>query len=283
MAKIKVIKSGLYTSIQDLGRFGYRRYGVPVSGAMDQASARLANLLVNNPDHEAVIEITLQGPQLLFSDTAIIALTGADLSPSIDNQIVSMNQAILVDANHVLKFGAPKLGCRSYLSIMGGIKSEKALGSQSQYRSITEKSRLENGDVISINALATTSTPTSKVKRDTLLYSDNLLSVMPGPEFDLIDQRTRDLILSSRWSIGPNNRMGYQLLSENIPEHDMEITTSQVVPGTIQLTPSGKLMALMRDAQVTGGYPRILQLEKGSIDKLSQKTDQQQVQFKLVR
>src|SRR5947208_5867674 len=114
---IVVRREGLLTTIQDLGRTGYRKYGVPVGGAMDRLAARVANLLVGNADDAAVCEMTLQGPELLFEDDMLIAVCGGEFSLAIDGQTIPMRRAISVRGNHALGCGTARAGCRAYLAV----------------------------------------------------------------------------------------------------------------------------------------------------------------------
>lgn len=271
MGELILHKAGLYTSVQDMGRHGYRKYGVPLSGAMDQHSARLANLLVNNPEDAPLLEITLQGPEITFSKPTCIAITGADLSARLDESPLLLNAVIQVAAGQRLTFGQPKMGARAYLALAGGLEGQKVLGSHSQYAGITPTAQLKNGDRILYQPLQSRTETYARVATDGDHFTTQRLSVIRGPEFHLLEAPMQQMLLENEWSIGANSRMGYQLSNERFPPHQLQIITSPVVPGTIQLTPSGQLMALMRDAQVTGGYPRVLQLTEVSINQLAQK------------
>ena len=128
---LRVIRPGLQTTIQDLGRFGMQQYGVIVSGAMDSVAYRIANMLVGNPPYEAALEITLSGPQLLFECDAMVALGGADLSPTIEDRPLPAWRPIWIREGSLLDFGAPRRGCRTYLSIAGGFDVPQVMNSRS--------------------------------------------------------------------------------------------------------------------------------------------------------
>jgi len=130
---IRVIRPGLLTTIQDLGRYGFQQFGVIVSGAMDPLALRISNLLVGNEQHEAVLEITLSGPSLLFEHEAHIAITGADLSAAIDGQKVPIWRPIWVREGSRLEFGSPVRGCRAYMSVAGGFDVPPVMRSRSTY------------------------------------------------------------------------------------------------------------------------------------------------------
>ncbi len=280
-AMIEVITTGLFTTIQDAGRYGYRKWGVPISGAMDQQSAQLANQLVNNTENEAVMEITLTAPTLKFNIDAIVAITGAGFSPSVNNQPISMNKSFWISKGSILKLGRPSNGVRAYLSVAGGFSVPQVLGSRSFYPNITKNSQVKKGDFLSINNNSHTKNHISNasVKISEKQFSNYKIQVYKGPEFHLLSKEIKEKILSQPFEISnDSNRMGYRLnTSENI--FATEILTSAVQPGTVQLTPSGQLIVLMRDCQTTGGYARILQLTDKSINILAQKQTGQAIRF----
>jgi biotin-dependent carboxylase-like uncharacterized protein len=281
MGEIIVKKPGLHTSIQDLGRGHWRHFGVPLSGAMDQRSAQLANLLTNNEEDTPVIEITMMGPQLQFTESAIIALTGANLSPNLDGSAIGMNQSVQVKGGQTLSFGKPIQGIRTYLSIKGGFDCPKVLGSYSQYPMVTPSGSLQQGDRLAYKSQTVSGRNHALIHTDPQHFTNKILKASPGPEFDLLENSTQQMLLTSSFLIQGNDRMGYQLKHPDMPPHQMEMVTAPVIPGTVQFTPSGQLIVLMRDAQVTGGYPRVLQLTKESIDQLAQKTNGQSILFQL--
>jgi biotin-dependent carboxylase-like uncharacterized protein len=280
---IEVVSGGLYTSMQDLGRYGYRRYGVPLSGAMDSYSARLANQLIGNFEGEAVMEITHIGPVLRFKNSTEIAITGAGFVPTLNDVEVSLNTRTYVPKDGILKFGLPGYGLRAYLSVLGGFNSEKKLGSYSQYFGITKKETIEKGDSFVLKphkGKPHTATASFKVSKNH--FSSNSIDVFAGPEFRLASKSIQKKILETELTIGSeSNRMAYILKGWN-GVSAQEIITAPVQPGTVQLTPSGQCLVLMRDAQTTGGYARVLQLTESSINSISQKRAGTVLHFKLI-
>jgi biotin-dependent carboxylase-like uncharacterized protein len=268
---VEVIEKGLYTSIQDLGRIGYQKYGVPISGAMDGESAKLSNLISGNEENSAVMEITLQGPKLRFLIPTRISLTGADLSPKINNQNIPLNTSIYIQKGDILAFGKRKFGVRCYLAVAGGFRTESILGSRSFYKGITSNSIIGKGDLLPFNSCFRVGKLQSpKVNFSEINYVGKSIKVSKGPEFEMLHEEQQRQLLTKSFTIGLNNRMAYQL-KELIKNRLNSILSSAVLPGTVQLTPSGKLMILMRDCQTTGGYPRVLQLTESAIDCLAQK------------
>jgi len=278
---ILILSEGLHTSIQDLGRKGYRSYGVPISGTMDKYSAILANKLLNNDEKNPVMEITLVGPKILFEDHSLIVLTGADLSPEINGVPIQMNLVYEVKTSDVLSFGSLKKGVRAYLGVKGGFQTENKLNSYSYYEGITSQEKVHKGDRLRISSydkdLEVTS---SKIKVKSDHFDAKKLEVTKGPEFNRLTKKHRDLLFSRRFKIDSlNNRMGYQLKNKFPPVKNSEIITSVTIPGTIQLTPAGKLIIMMRDCPTTGGYPRILQLNDMAINQLAQKKENDVFKF----
>ncbi len=280
---ILILSEGIHTSIQDLGRKGYRAYGVPISGAMDKYSAILANKLLNNDEKVPVMEITLMGPKILFEDHTLIVLTGADMSPEINGEPIQMNFVYEVKTSDVLSFGALKTGSRTYLGVKGGFQTEEKLNSFSYYDGITSKEKVKKGDRLKIASYdASLQVTSSKIKVKSSHFNENKLTVTKGPEFNRLTKKHRELLFSKEFKIDPhNNRMGYQLKNKFPPIKNAEIITSTTIPGTIQLTPSGKLIIMMRDCPTTGGYPRILQLTDIAINQLAQKKENDLFKFDL--
>ena len=279
---LKVLESGFWTSIQDRGRYDFRGYGVPVSGWMDSYSAEFANIILGNKEGTAVMELTMTGPSLQFDSPTSIAIVGADMQPFINGDPVLHNKVIDIKANDILKFHAAKIGVRCYLGVKGGFKSKTVLGSRSFYKGITKQARIKKGDVIPYQtATKSMSPPLAKLKFKDDYFHQSLLEVFPGPDYDMLSQELKNKLCNTDFEISRlNNRMAYQF--ENLVPNSLEnIITGPVIPGTVQLTPSGKLIALMKDCQTTGGYPRVLQLTQKAMNTLSQKQAGKSVNFRL--
>ena len=279
---IKVLDPGLYTSIQDLGRIGYKAYGVPESGAMDRQSAQLGNRLLSNSEQSAVLEMTMTGPKLQFNCNTYVCLTGACISPHLNDLPVAMDRVFEVKKGDILSFSKLLYGFRGYLSVLGGIQSESVLKSRSMYKGITSQFKLERGYEIQIaDALQGYANKYAGLKIKDSLFTRQKLQVFPGPEFEMLSEAQKNQLLQGEFTISKNNnRMAYQL-NELLPNSLDDIITSMVLPGTVQLTPKGNLIILMRDCQTTGGYPRVLQLSEDAINVLAQKFVGQSIQFNL--
>ncbi len=281
--KILILSAGLQTTIQDLGRKGFRSYGVSISGAMDKFSLILANKLLNNDEGLPVMEITIRGPKIWFEENTSIVVTGANISPKLNEKPIKLNLVYEVKATDVLSFGKLIFGSRAYLGVKGGFKTEKKLNSYSYFKGITSRSVVEKGDRLRIaNYNSELEITSSKVKVNESHFNLNKLEVTKGPEFSRLSKKHREILFSKDFEIDNlNNRMGYQLRNKVFIIEKNEIITSAVIPGTVQLTPSGKLIILMRDCPTTGGYPRILQLTDMAINQLAQKKTGDKMKFDL--
>ena len=279
---VKVLHPGFFSTIQDLGRKKYQHLGVPLSGPMDEHAAKIANAVLGNDDHCAVMEITMLGPKLEFNCNTIIAITGANLSPCLNGNNIKNNLAINITKGDVLFFGKPINGFRAYIAVSEGFQSEIVLHSRSMYQGVTQNYRLQKGDVLDIKPKNYSSRKYAVLKFNVSYLEKQIIEVYRGPEFELLNDAQIDVIFNQTFTISKeNNRMAYQL-NELITNDLNDIITSLVLPGTIQLTPSGKLIVLMRDCQTTGGYPRILQLSKTSTNTFAQKMTGSKISFMLV-
>jgi len=278
---IKILEPGLYSSIQDEGRESFQKYGVPVSGCMDSKSSNFANSLLNNPKNAALIEATQFGPKILFDVSTYISITGSNMSPLINNKKISMNKAVNINKGDILKLGHSKNGLRSYIAIKDGIKSPLLLGSRSFYNGISPKFKLEKGDEFKIISFNEKLNSLSKINMKNT-YESKYILVFKGPEYNNLSLGEKNFLLNNSFTISnENNRMAYKL-KEKLKNKLKSIITSPVLPGTIQLTPGGEIIILMKDCQVTGGYPRIFQLEEESINHIAQKKTNDIVNFKIV-
>ena len=280
---VKVLNPGLYSSIQDFGRVGFQQYGVPCSGVMDRYSAALANHILGNHETAAVIEMTMTGATLQFYNDTYICVTGADMSPKLHDVLLQLNKAIRIQTGDVLSFGKLKTGFRTYVSVLGGFKSDVVMNSQSMYGGITAQIKLFKNDELKYSLSSSfVQRKNASIKVNNNIFSKQGIEAFQGPEYHFLSKKQQDILLNSQFSISNNNnRMAYQL-QESLENSLEPILTSGVLPGTVQLTPPGKLIILMRDCQTTGGYPRVLQLKESAINILAQKYTGQQIRFKLV-
>ena len=288
MPQLHVIKPGLLSLVQDQGRQGYQAFGVPVGGAMDRFSARLANALVGNSHDQPVLEITLMGPEIQWEAACQIALTGADLSAEMDAVPLPLNETINVKSGAVLRFGRCRFGCRAYLAIGGDLDVPDWLGSSSaahpNARQVTPESILQKGQRLSF-----TPSPfitNKRIPNDIRIFgvSASPIRVLPGPEYEQVDPLSIGYFFSKPYKISPDsNRMGYRLQGKTLKlVNTTPNISSAVLPGTIQVTREGNPILLMADAQTTGGYTRFLQVIEVDRDRLGQAKPGDEIRFSLI-
>ena len=277
---LKLLKPGFFTTLQDLGRFQYRNKGVPVSGVMDTETVSKLNMILDNTPNASVIEITMTGPTAIFEEDTFIVIGGSKMLVTLNNEPIYNYKLYQVYKGDVLSYGRLEKGFRNYLAIKDGFSSEKVLGSSSLYFPITKNNCLKENDTIAYKKCSFFKPKISGLRVKSFL-NEMALDVYKGPEFKiLIDKQLEQLFAKSFTIAKENNRMAYQL-TEIISSHNFSMLTSATLPGTVQFTPSGKLIILMKDGQTTGGYPRILQLSNKAISILAQKKHGDTISFRL--
>ncbi|WP_010241134.1 5-oxoprolinase subunit C family protein [Clostridium arbusti] len=301
---IAVLNPGLLTSIQDLGRVGFQKYGVIVSGAMDTYSLRLANILVGNEEGEAALEITLVGPVLMLKKGIVFAITGADISPTIDGESVPLWRPVYLNKDSILKFGACKSGCRAYLAFAGGFKIASVMGSKSTYmragiggykgRTLKKDDilELENPEKKSIDIINKLSKPLSSNK---FIVPNWYIREMQNEKCDVTtiriirerqfknftDESIKDFFHSSFNISIKSDRMGYRLNGAKLKlKEPVEMISEAVYFGTIQVPSDGNPIILLADRQTTGGYPKIAQIVSVDIQKIVQLKPNEKIRFK---
>ncbi|WP_395377046.1 biotin-dependent carboxyltransferase family protein [Marinicella sp. W31] len=273
---LTVVKAGLMTSLQDLGRSGYAHLGVPGGGAMDKAAAKLANHLVGNPADTAVLEITASGPVILLQAACSLAITGAEFSVTLDDQLMDTDCTLHVMQGQRLAFGALKAGFRAYLACAGGFDVPSILGSASMLSGglVPDVSGrlLQAGDVLTLNDPKIVADRYKYVWQKQKPQKRYFVHAMPGPEADYFSSNELRRFFSHSWEISQDaNRMGYRLLGESIATRTTSSMLSiGLMPGSVQVTPSGQALLCLRDAQTTGGYPRIAVVNQADLDVLAQ-------------
>ena len=281
---IYFIQPGLMSSIQDLGRFGSAQYGIPYSGAMDRYALAQVNFILRNPKGAAVLEMAHTGPEFVFERATRIVFAGAEADILLNGKPVKYGQVTEIqEDDHVLVKKIRK-GQWLYMGIQGGFESESISGSKSWYKGISVRHKVAKGDSICYLSEEERFYPPveTKAKIRSDWFRPNQIQVYPGPEWHKLPQLLHNRILKKAFTISEHiNRMAYQL-EEEIANELTPILTAPVYPGTIQLTPSGKLIILMRDCQVTGGYPRILHVDNISLNILSQKRAGEKINFSLL-
>ena len=239
---ITVLNPGLLTTVQDMGRVGYQQFGVSVSGVMDPRSAAIANILVGNPEDEAVLECTMMGPQLLFNQAETIAITGGNLMPTLDGQPMPTYRAVTVQAGQVLRFQAPKTGCRCFIAFTGGLDIPEVMGSRSTYMKAKiggfQGRKLQKDDVIGFRAPGVPKNLNIRfIAPEFVPRPVYTLRVVMGPQDDAFTQQGLDTFLSETYSVTNEfDRMGCRLDGPVI-QHitDGNIISDGIAFGAIQV------------------------------------------------
>lgn len=275
---IVILHPGIYCSVQDQGRFGHTKIGVPQAGCADTYAAKMANALLKNHEKDALIEITFGQGEFKFTSDTYICLTGGDFSPKLNGKLIKMQSVYFIKKDSVLSFGKRVYGARVYLSVQGGIQTKTVYGSRSFFDGITQQ-KLGKGAMLPILPIQKYADNNfSRVRVSEKHFTTIYLPCLKGPEFFKLNQEQQRKLFTPFSISDDNNRVGYRL-KESLENNLSSILTSAVLPGTVQLTPSGKCIILLQDCQVTGGYPRILQLSEIAIARVSQKITGDKIQF----
>jgi antagonist of KipI len=280
---LHIIKAGLLDTIQDMGRWSYQHLGVITGGAMDRCAAQTANALLGKELTAPVIEMHFPAPVIVFETATIICLTGADFSPAIDGQTIPLYQPVVVAKGTQLTCSRMKKGARCYLSIIHNLKLNQWLGSYSMAgkiglegiggRPLEKGDRLSFADSLPIETLfqgASFLPLPWKAKAEA--YSNNQIRFTIGSEWKALSVQAQTTLLNTSYTITPqSDRMGYRLLSEPLTmKKPLQLISSAVSFGTIQLLPDGQLIILMADHQTTGGYPKIGHIISAHLPLLAQ-------------
>ncbi|MGY6521167.1 MAG: 5-oxoprolinase subunit C family protein [Mongoliitalea sp.] len=281
---LELVKGGLQCSIQDNGRRRHAQRGVPYSGAMDAFSYSLANHLLENSAQAACLEIGPAPVVFRFQAPSIAVLTGAKGLFLLDGLSIQRNKPFQVEAGSILRVESIERVNWLYLGVKEGFLSLEVLGSRSWSKGITEAVTLKKGMQLPyFSQKPRVNFPThSRIKEYLTETSELLLYAYRGPDWRLLPAEIQTAIQNNFFELGlRQDRMGFEILG--LPPNSLaQLLTAPVYPGTVQLTPSGKMIALMREAQVTGGYPRVLHLEEKSINQLSQLRAGAKIRFHLI-
>jgi len=293
---IQIIKPGLFDTIQDAGRYGYQHIGINPGGVMDEVAASVANMLVGNNMHEAIIELHFLAPVMRFEKACVIALSGANFSATINEQNIPLNTAIVVAAATQLSFKLYKKGARCYLAVYGGWEGNKWLNSYSTNTKVKAGGLngrpLKKNDVIQFKAEQPTAelpdesfiiTPI-QINTDAFYNASNVIRCLEGRQYEWLDDASKNKIKTALFKIGiQSDRMGYRLTGDTLEStKQKQLLSSAVTRGTVQLLPGGELILLMADHQTTGGYPVIANAISADMPSLAQMQPGSSVQFNFI-
>jgi biotin-dependent carboxylase-like uncharacterized protein len=260
---VTVLRAGALTTVQDRGRWGYQALGVPVSGAMDVISHRLANTVVGNAPDEATVEVTCLGPELRLENDTLVGLAGADLGATLDGVPIDLLMPSRCGAGSVLRFGERRSGARTYIGFAGGVRVAETLGSRSTSvssglggflgRPLRAGDRLPIGEVSHRSARRLAPWPVDQRREATL-------RILPGPQAEYFDREAFTALQQARFEISPDSdRTGYRLRGGPAIRSSVggAMVSDAAFLGGLQIPPSGAPILLMADRPTTGGYPQI--------------------------
>lgn len=284
--KMNILSAGPLSTIQDEGRFGLMESGFSPNGAMDLRSMHIANILVGNVPGDAVVEMTMMGMTVRFDCNTVVAITGADLTPTVDDVEVPMYCAVPVQKGSVLKMGMAQSGMRGYLAVAGGFDIPHVMGSFSTNLKVGiggfEGRKLKNGDCI---PLRTDMEPQFVGHRKTTnpdTYKPEVtLRVVLGPQDDYFTQKGKDTFLGKEYTVtDKSDRMGIRLDGEKVESiKGVDIMSDGVATGSVQIPASGTPIIMMSDRQTTGGYAKIATVISADLPLIAQSKPGTKVRF----
>ncbi|HXH69312.1 MAG TPA: biotin-dependent carboxyltransferase family protein, partial [Pyrinomonadaceae bacterium] len=302
---VLIQKSGLLSTIQDLGRKGFRQFGINPNGVMDSSAIRLINILLGNDETEAVLEMHFPAPEILFETDTIFTLGGANFSAKLDDVPIENWRSFFAQRGSVLKFEQKIFGNRTYLSVKGGFEIKKWLNSSSTNLLAEiggfEGRNLQIGDRIEFNGKRKMenekfknqdSKSIQKLKFPYKISNDLIpryssfptVRIVAGAEFERLTAWSEQSFLKQDFTISnESNRMGFRFCGEPLYLLDeIELVSSAVGFGTIQLLPDGQIIILMADHQTSGGYPRIAHVVSSDLPVVAQLGANDKVGFELI-
>ena len=287
---IRILKGGMMTTVQDLGRTGYQSQGFSVAGVMDVRSFKIANLLLDNPENEAVLEFTLIGPTLEFTSATIIAITGGDFQPQVNGEPVPMYTALYMNKGDILKFGSARTGSRGYIAFSSYLEIPVVMGSRCTNMKSSiggfKGRKLQAGDYMNF-----------RIKRRYLpfflsrkLEPENFdqdyaeIRVVMGPQDDLFSKQGIETFLNQEYTVTSDfDRMGCRLEGSFIaPKETSDIISDGIAFGSVQVPSHGKPIILLSDRQTTGGYAKIATVASVDIQKVVQRKTDHKLRFRAI-
>lgn len=283
---ITILNGGTQTTVQDSGRPGHRHLGIPRSGAADRLSYAIANHLVGNDWDTPALECALGGLHLRFEQDTTIALSGAQMWAQVQGMNVDLNRAVEVEAGDILTLSYARAGCRGYVAIAGGVAAQNFMGSVSTYLPAElgglEGRALKVGDKLASADAVFGPSRTIPKGYIPFLSSHAVLRARSGPEFDKLSAESRRYLFTTPFIATPaTDRMGSRLRGDRIvTDEPMVMSSSPLLPGTLQCPPDGQPILALADGHCTGGYARGLHVIQADQWLLGQIAPGMQISFR---
>jgi len=285
MSTIQVQSPGMFTTVQDLGRYGYGPLGVSPSGAADPIALRIGNLLVGNLESAAALEMTLLGGTFLFPEGGVVALAGSDFGPAIDGIALAMWTACEIRPGQTLRTGPTRSGARCYLCVQGGIVVKLLLASASTHILTGlggfEGRPLRKGDVLRIGDRRGARIRTIIPERLARLAPRKHLRATDGPQTEWFSSESVKRFYDGAYTVTEeSNRMGLRLEGPELETpHSGQMTSEGVSLGAIQVPAGGKPIILFVEQQTTGGYPKIANIVSADLPSIGQLRPRDEMRF----
>ena len=287
MKAFRILNPGIQTTIQDLGRHGLMKYGIPISGAMDQRSFVIANLLLRNPDNAAALETTLQGLKLQSLNKVTMSIAGADLDPWLNDRSAPQWTAFTMEEGDVLQFKKRGKGLRAYVAVQGGFDVPEVMGSRSTYVRGRIGAILREGETLGICPIDSEMPKNVLALRREYRPDFNRtdpIRLMLGPQEDYFTPRGIDTFLNTTYRISPQcDRQAFRGEGPAIEiAKGPDIISDPIPLGAVQVTGDGRPVILLRDGQATGGYAKIAVVARVEMDRLGQMMPGDTIRFQRV-
>jgi antagonist of KipI len=282
----KIIHPGILTTYQDIGRSGFRKFGIPQSGAIDVQALRTANLLVGNRESQVGLEVTLQGLKMVALRSLLVAVAGADLQFTINSEYYRPWRSFLLEAGDVVHFGRRISGLRAYLAARGGFRAPTYMGSSSVFEIGAMGTPLRKHDILEVDDAPQESLHERSIPEAVLpkISNEVCVRVIMGPQIQYFTSEGLSYFLDSVYRVkSQSDRMAYRLEGPRINHRGRaDIISEPVLPGSIQVPSNGQPIILMVDGQVTGGYAKIANVISADMPILAQVIPGNAIRFKEV-
>ena len=284
---LEVLRAGLQSTVQDQGRFGYAHLGISSSGAADNFSLTIGNILVGNPKHYAGIEMTIIGDKYHFKSDAFVALTGSEFEAELDNKSIPFWKRLQIKKGQILDIRSTKNGARCYLCVAGGINIEDVMGAKTTHLTSgiggLHGRILKNLDELEFGPLDDLIKPIKKVN-DSITTDTKIIKVTKGVQWPWFDKNQKNKLFQHQYQVTKlSNRMGLRLIGNAIKtKKGNEITTAGISLGSIQIPGDGQPIISFVEHQTTGGYPIIANVVSADIRKVGQLKAGDCFQFELI-